>query len=188
MIVTPAVRPIASRSALRGPGRQMTAVALGTAILALSSYMSVPMAPVPITMQTLAVTMVGALFGSRLGTITVLAWLAEAAVGAPVLQGGAGGLAVFAGFTAGYLWSFPFVAALVGVLVERGWDGRRPILSFAAMALGNAVCLGMGGVWLATLIGASAAMTTGVTPFLLGGLVKSALGAAFLMALTARRR
>lgn len=79
-------------------------------------------------MQTFAILMVAALYGWRLGTITVLAWLGEAAVGMPVLAGGAGGIAVFVGPTAGYILSWPLITALVGWLFERGWNGHRPAL------------------------------------------------------------
>src|SRR6478609_8857881 len=109
---------------------QAAFVLAGTLILALASRISVPMVPVPITMQTFAVTMIGALYGWRLRALTVVAWLGEAMVGLPVLAGGAGGLAPFAGPTAGYLVSFPIIAALTGWLAERGWTGDRVIRSF----------------------------------------------------------
>jgi len=161
---------------------QGAAVILGTAVLALSSYIEVPMIPVPMTMQTLAVTVIGALYGWRLGAFTVVVWLIEGAVGLPVLAGGAGGLWHFAGPTAGYLVSFPLSAALVGWLAEHGWNGRRIVLAFAAMLLGNALCLVLGAAWLAVLVGVPKAMLAGVMPFALGGIVKSALGAAMLKA------
>lgn len=162
------------------------AVLLGTLALAIASQISVPMLPVPMTMQTLAVVLIGALYGWRLGALTVLAWLGEAALGLPVLANGSGGIAPFMGPTAGYLASFPFVAALVGWLAERGWNGRRPAFAFASMLLGHGLCLLLGGLWLATLIGAEKAMLAGVAPFLLGSLVKSGLGAAILTALARR--
>lgn len=162
------------------------AVLLGTLVLAVASQISVPMLPVPMTMQTLAVILIGALYGWRLGALTILAWLGEAAVGLPVLANGNGGIAPFMGPTAGYLVSFPFVAALVGWLAERGWNGSRPVFAFASMLLGHALCLAFGAAWLATLIGAEKAMLAGVVPFLLGSLVKSGLGAAILMALVRR--
>src|SRR5262245_26439029 len=96
------------------------AVLIGTAFLPVSSWIEVPMYPVPVTMQTFAVTMIGALYGWRLGGLTVIAWLMEGMVGLPVLAGGAGGLVHFAGPTAGYLFGFPVVAAFVGLLAERG--------------------------------------------------------------------
>ncbi|KQU95902.1 biotin transporter BioY [Devosia sp. Root105] len=161
------------------------AVLLGTLFLTLSSYVEVPMGPVPVTMQTFAVMLVGALYGWRLGAITIIAWLAEAAVGLPVLSGGAAGAHHFVGPTAGYLFAFPVAGAVVGWLAERGWNGRRPLLAFVSMLLGNALCLAIGGAWLAVLFGADVAWTSGVAPFIVGGVLKSALGAA-LLALLAR--
>ena len=159
---------------------QGAAIAIGTLFLTLSSWIVVPMIPVPVTMQTFAVTLVGALYGWRLGALTVVAWLAEAAVGMPVLAGGSGGLASFAGPTAGYLFSFPVIAALVGWLVERGWDGERVLLAFGAMLIGNGLCLVIGAAWLAGLVGFDKAVALGITPFIVGGVLKSALAAATL--------
>ncbi len=161
-------------------------VLAGTLALALASRISVPMVPVPITMQTFAVTMIGALYGWRLGTLTVLAWLAEGMAGLPVLAGGAGGIAHFAGPTAGYLVSFPLMAAMVGWLAERGWTGTRLVQSFAAHFAANIFCLALGGAWLATLIGLEKAMMLGVVPFVLGALLKSALAATLLKAAAPR--
>lgn len=161
-------------------------VLAGTLALALASRISVPMVPVPITMQTFAVTMIGALYGWRLGALTVLAWLGEGMAGLPVLAGGAGGIAHFAGPTAGYLVSFPLMAALVGWLAERGWTGSRIVPSFAAHFAANIFCLALGGAWLATLIGLEKALMLGVVPFVLGALLKSALAAAVLKAVAPR--
>ncbi|MDP9838800.1 biotin transport system substrate-specific component [Neorhizobium huautlense] len=162
------------------------AILLGTGILAASSYISVPMIPVPITLQTLAVTMIGALYGWRLGAVTVIAWLAEAAVGMPVLAGGASGLLPFVGPTSGYLFSFPIIAALTGLLAERGWNGHRPLLAFLAMMFANLMCLAIGGVVLGFMIGAEKAFLFGVLPFLVGAALKSALGAALLRLIAGR--
>lgn len=161
---------------------QLAAIVLGTAVLALSSYIEVPLVPVPVTMQTLAVTLIGALYGWRLGALTVVAWLVEGAVGLPVLSGGAAGAHHFVGPTAGYLFAFPIVAALTGWLAEVGWNGRRPLLAFVSMLFGNVLCLSLGAAWLAVVIGPEQALVAGVLPFLLGGLLKSGLGAALLYA------
>ncbi|RWC89490.1 MAG: biotin transporter BioY [Mesorhizobium sp.] len=167
----------------RSLGWQAGAVVLGTLFLALSSYIEVPMVPVPVTMQTFAVTLIGALYGWRLGAVTIAAWLVEGAVGLPVLAGGAAGMQHFVGPTGGYLFAFPVVGALVGWLAERGWNGNRVVLAFIAMLLGNLACLVLGTAWLAVMIGAEKAITFGFVPFIVGGLLKSALGAATLMAL-----
>ena len=163
-------------------------VVIGTLVLALSSYVEVPMVPVPVTLQTLAVTLVGALYGWRLGAITIVAWLAQGAMGLPVLAGGAAGAHHFVGPTAGYLFAFPLAGALTGWLVERGWNGHRVGLAFAAMLLGNAACLVLGAAWLAVMIGVEPAITGGVLPFIVGGVLKSAVGAVILRLAVQRRR
>lgn len=167
----------------RSPAMRLAAVALGTLVLAVSSQIEVPMIPVPITLQTLIVPLIGALYGWRLGMATVLAWLGEAMLGLPVLAGGAGGLAHFAGPTAGYLASFPIIAALTGYLAERGWNGSRVGLAFVSFLAANVICLALGAVWLSGIIGVEKAVALGVTPFLIGALIKSALGAATLKAI-----
>ncbi len=179
---TPALKPafsplhIGDRSLIW----QFGAVLLGTALLALSSYITVPMIPVPITMQTFAVTLIGALYGWRLGGITITAWLIQGAVGLPVLAGGDFGIAHFFGPTGGYLLAFPVCGALVGWLSERGWNGHRVVLAFLAALIGNLLCLVLGAAWLAVMIGVEPAIVHGVLPFVLGGVLKSALAAAVL--------
>lgn len=160
--------------------RQVALVLGGTAVLAASSYVSIPMQPVPVSLQTFAVLMVGALYGWRLGGLTVLAWLLEAALGMPVLAGGKGGLAPFFGPTAGYLLAFPLAAMLMGWLAARGWDGAHPLRAFWAMLLCTTLILLVGGAWLGAMIGAAKGWQLGVLPFLVGDVVKSALGAATL--------
>lgn len=158
-------------------------VLAGTLALALASQIAVPMYPVPVTMQTFTITMIGVLYGWRLGALTVLLWLGEAALGAPVLANGSGGLVPFAGPTAGYLASFPIVAAVAGYLAEKGWTGERYVKSFAAHLAANVLCLAIGGAYLAYLLGAEKAWLLGVAPFILGAVLKSALAAALLKGL-----
>lgn len=157
-------------------------VVVGIGLLTASSHLAIPMVPVPITLQTLAVTVVGAVYGWRLGAVTVLAWLALAALGLPVLSSSSG-LSAFTGPTAGYLAAFPLAAGLTGWLAARGWGARRPLWAFVALLAGNALCLGMGWSWLAMNIGAQAALIHGVLPFIPGALIKSAAGAAILVGL-----
>src|SRR5262245_60670307 len=183
--LTPAVLPLDLQS--RPLVWQVGAVVLGSLFLALSSYVQVPMVPVPVTMQTFAVTLVGALYGWRLGGTTIIIWLLEGALGLPVLAGGASGAHHFVGPTAGYLFAFPVAGGLMGWLVERGWDGNRVSLAFLGMLLSNAVCLLLGAAWLAVLIGPERAIVLGVVPFLVGALLKSAL-AAVPLTLLARGR
>lgn len=150
-----------------------TAATIG--LLAMASRVEIPMAPVPITLQTLAVTLAGALLGWRHGLIAVALWLACGAAGLPVLAGGTAGLARFWGSTAGYLFAFPVAAAAVGFLMARGWDRSWP-LAIAAMLAGNALCLGGGAAWLAWHSDAARAWASGVMPFLIGAALKAVTG------------
>ncbi len=163
----------------RSPALRIAAVAFGTLVLAISSQIVVPMIPVPITLQTLIVPLIGALYGWRLGAVTVLAWLGQ--IGLPVLAGGAGGIHHFVGATAGYLAAFPIIAALTGYLAERGWN-KSIVLSFTSFLAANAICLALGALWLSGAIGIEKAVAFGVTPFIVGAVIKSALGAAILKA------
>ncbi|MCD1637022.1 biotin transporter BioY [Martelella mediterranea] len=174
----PAFSPLAPQN--RSLAWKTAAVVLGTLFLALSSYIEVPMVPVPMTMQTFAVTLVGALYGWRLGGLTIAAWLVEGALGLPVLSGGAAGFVHFIGPTGGYLFAFPVAGMVAGFLAERGWNGHRVALAFLAMFAGNALCLLLGAAWLSLMIGVGAAFTAGVLPFLIGAVLKSALAAAVL--------
>ncbi|MEN3164067.1 biotin transporter BioY [Tistrella mobilis] len=173
----PEARPIGWRGA---------AVLIGAALLAASSFAELPMVPVPMTMQTFAVFVIGALYGWRLGGLTILVWLAAGAAGLPVLADGTSGIDRFTGATGGYLIAFPIAGALTGLLAERGWNGERPVHALAAMILAHAICLALGAAWLSTKIGLDRAIEHGVLPFIAGGLVKSALAVAVLMLLARR--
>ena len=164
------------------------AIVLGSLFLTLSSFIEVPMVPVPVTMQTFAVALVGALYGWRLGGITIVTWLIQGAIGLPVLAGGAAGAHHFVGPTAGYLFAFPVAGMAMGWLAERGWNGRRPFLAFAGMLISNALCLVLGAAWLAVLIGAEQAVMAGIVPFLTGAVLKAALGAVTLALMTRRTK
>lgn len=167
---------------------QVIAIVLGSALMTASSYVSVPMVPVPMTMQTLAATLIGALYGWRLGALTIAVWLMQGALGMPVFSNGGAGVAHLFGRTGGYLFAFPIAAAATGWLAERGWTGDRVVRGFLAMLAGNTLCLVIGGAWLAVLIGAEKAFWFGVAPFVAGAVVKSALGAAILKAMQATAR
>jgi biotin transport system substrate-specific component len=164
---------------------KLVAVLFGTALMTASSYVSVPMIPVPMTMQTLAATLIGALYGWRLGALTIAVWLMQGALGLPVFSNGTGGIARLIGPTGGYLFGFIVAAALTGWLAQRGWTGDRIVRSFFSMLAGTAVITLMGWAWLANMIGPEKAFWAGIVPFVLGGIVKSALGAAILKAMKA---
>jgi biotin transport system substrate-specific component len=131
-----------------GAVRSLVLVAVGTALMALSAKVSLPLPYVPMTLQTLVVLMIGAAYGWRLGSATMIAYLLEGALGLPVFARPVGGLAPLVGPTAGYLFGFVLAAFVTGYLAERGWD-RNVTRLFAAMAIGHVVILTAGFGWLA---------------------------------------
>jgi len=167
-------------------GARAVALVVGFSLLvALAAQVVVPLpfTPVPVTGQTFAVLLAGALLGPRLGPAAVALYLFEGAAGLPFFRGGASGAHhLFLSPTAGYLFAFPAAAFVTGLLAVRGWD-RRVWTAAAAMALGSLVILAGGWAWLALATGTPAgAFRLGVAPFLLGDAVKIALAAAALPA------
>ncbi|HYG81269.1 MAG TPA: biotin transporter BioY [Pyrinomonadaceae bacterium] len=162
--------------------RQLALVVGFSLLTALAAQVAVPLpwTPVPITLQTFAVLLTGALLGSRLGALAMIAYLVEGAAGLPFFAaGGAGVGRLLFSPTSGYLLAYPAAAFLVGLLAERGWD-RRWLTAAAAMALGSIVILLGGWAWLSRFVGPAAAWSAGVAPFLVGDVVKIALAAAVL--------
>ena len=151
--------------------RKFVLALAGAALLTLSAKVQVPFYPVPMTMQTFVVLVIGMAFGWRLGTATVVLYLVEGAFGLPVFAGTPAkgiGLAYMAGPTGGYLVGFAVAAAFVGYLAERGWD-RNLLTTLAAMVAGTALIFIFGYVWLAHLIGFQKAFQFGVLPFMSAG-------------------
>lgn len=181
MVYADLLRPAVRRSAWVYDAALVLA---GSWLIALSAQVAVPLpfSPVPVTGQTAAVLLVGALLGSRRGSLAVLVYIAQGAAGLPVFAGGAFGLSRVLGPTGGYLLGFVAAAFLVGLLAERGWD-RRPLTTAAAMALGNVVIYTVGALWLAVFVGGlRQALAVGVVPFLPGDLLKIAVAAILLPA------
>lgn len=157
----------------------------GSLLLWASARLQVPFYPVPMTMQTFVVLMIGAAYGWRLGAATVALYLVQGALGMPVFAGTPEkgiGLAYMVGPTGGYLVGYVAAAAVTGALAGRGWD-RRVSTTLLSMLAGTAVIYAFGIGWLGTVVGwDKPVLAWGLTPFLLGDLVKLALAAAVLPA------
>lgn len=164
--------------ALRRPAAQLMLALAGSALIALSAQVSVPMVPVPMTLQTLAISVIGLTCGARLAALTVLAYLVEGASGLPVFAGGAAGLAPLMGPTAGFLWGFVAMAWLTGRLVEAGL-GRGVGRLFVAALLPALLLFVPGALYLAAVLGKTVpdAAALAVTPFLIGAVVKAVIAA-----------
>jgi biotin transport system substrate-specific component len=144
--------------------------------LAAQVAIPVPWSPVPITGQTFAVTLSGAVLGARRGFLAQALYLAEGALGLPVFAAGGAGAAIFAGPTAGYLAAFPLAAALTGALAQRGWD-RRFITMLPAMLIGSVTVFALGLAQLMRFVPADRLLAAGLLPFIPGDLVKATLAA-----------
>jgi biotin transport system substrate-specific component len=169
----------------QGASRALRAVLLallGSALLTISAKIEVPFYPVPMTMQTLVVLLLGMAYGARLGTATVLLYLAEGAAGLPVFAGTPErgiGIPYMLGPTGGYLVGFVLSAAITGWLTERRRDWPALVLAVTA---GSIVVFIPGVLWLAYLIGFEQSIANGLMPFLWATLVKGAIAIALGMA------
>jgi biotin transport system substrate-specific component len=166
-----------------GVGREVALILGGSLLIALSAQLQfvLPFSPVPMTGQTFAVLLLGALYGSKRGPATVVTYLALGAMGLPVFAGGTFGLARFVGPTAGYLVGFLAAAFVVGFLSERGWD-RKPWATAVSMLIGNGMIYVAGVLWLSRFVGWQAVLSIGVLPFLAGDALKIALATILLPA------
>jgi len=159
----------------------VTLIIGGSLLIGLCAHVKVwlPFSPVPVTGQTFAVLMLGALLGSRRGCMAVLAYIIEGAAGLPVFAVGIGS-AVLLGPTGGYLFGFIPAAYITGRLAERGWD-RHFGTTVLAMVFGNLVIYTFGLLWLCCLTGFNImVLTLGLYPFIIGDLVKIILAAILL--------
>lgn len=150
---------------------------VGSVVVAIAAQVNIPMYPVPMTLQTLAVLAIGAGFGARLGAATLALYAIEGAAGLPFFAQMKSGLAVITGATGGYIVGFILAAALVGYLAERGWDKSLGKMVLASL-LGAAVLYIPGLIWLHNFA-ADWAQTFewGITPFLVGDIVKAVIAA-----------
>lgn len=158
----------------------------GSLAIWLSAKIQIPFYPVPLTMQTFVVLLLGMAYGWRLGAATMLLYLIEGAGGLPVFAGTPEkgiGLAYMMGPTGGYLVGYVFSAAAIGWLAERGWD-RNFFSTAAAMLVGNLLIYVPGLLWLGYVLGFDKPILEwGMTPFLLGDGLKLLLAAALLPAI-----
>lgn len=171
-----ALTALPSRSALA----QALLVVGGAAFVAVMAQarVALPFTPVPLTGQTFAVLMTGALLGSRLGAASMLAYLAAGLFGLPVFSGWAGGWAAASGPTGGYLLGFVAAAFVVGWFAERGWD--CDLRAVVPMLIGNALIYAAGLPWLARFVGPDDVIQSGLLPFIPGDLLKLAAAASAL--------
>lgn len=188
MTTATAARPLVSlalpQNAAARLMSQVFLVAAGTLVLTLSAKTKVVIGPVDMSLQTLAVLLLSAAFGMRMGVATLVLYMAQGTLGLPVFQSTPEhgiGIAYMLGSTGGYLAGFVVMAAIVGWAADRRWD-RSWVKLFLAMLVAELVMLTMGFSWLAVLVGVEKAWQFGVLPFIVPDLVKVALAATLVPA------
>jgi len=161
--------------------RSISLVFVFSLLTALSAQIMIPAGPVPITGQTFAVLLTGALLGSRLGAAAMIVYLIEGASGLPFFYGGRSGIAHLLGPTGGYLVAFPAAAFITGAFAEHGWD-KRFLTAAAAMAVGSVLIMLSGWAWFSYVTNTPAlvAFKLNVLQFIPGDIIKILLAAAVL--------
>lgn len=169
---------LADRLFARGVVMDIVLIAAGAALTAIAAQVQVPLWPVPITGQTLAVLLVGSSLGALRGTLSMVLYAVLGMVGLPVFSDASSGMSVILGPTGGYIVGFVFAAAFTGWIAQRSWDRRilRAILAFAG---GTGVTFAIGLPWLAVTLGLDLQQTlqAGLYPFIIGGVVKTVIAA-----------
>jgi len=178
-IATPAPRVLAdfaSRTAIT----QIALVLGGAAFVGIAAQIAIPLpfTPVPLTLQTFAVLLVGASLGSLRGVLSMVVYLIVGMVGVPWFSGGTSG---FSNASFGYILGFILAAFIVGRLAERG-ASTTALRSAGLMVVGNLAIYAVGVTWLKFAIDVNwaTALSLGVVPFLIGDAVKIALAAGLL--------
>lgn len=154
--------------------RNVTLILLGSWLVALFAQVEIPLpfSPVPITGQTFAVLLVGALLGSKRGAAAMLAYIAQGAAGLPFFAGGASGFGILTGATAGYLAGFVVAAYVIGLLAERGME-RNFKTSIVPFLVGTIIIYAFGVTWLSIIVGSfGKAIELGLLPFVVGDIIK----------------
>ena len=166
-----------------GLARDFTLVLGGSLLIAAAAQLRItlPFTPVPVTGQTFAVLLLGALYGAKRGAATAITYLMLGIMGLPVFSAAPPGPAALVSPTAGYLAGFVAAAWVTGSLSERGWD-RKPVTAAMAMLIGSAVLFACGLLWLGRFTGWDLVIQTGLLPFIPGDLLKIALATAVLPA------
>lgn len=174
----PAPRTLADHVVPRRLATDLALVTGGAALTGLLAQVAIPLWPVPVTGQTLAVLLVGATLGASRGAVSLALYAVLGIVGVPWFSDASAGWGVIAGPTGGYILGFVPAAYLAGMLAERRWD-RKLAKALASFLAGSATVFAVGLPWLSASLGLDLAQTlqAGLYPFVLGGLIKAAVAA-----------
>jgi biotin transport system substrate-specific component len=165
----------------RGLARDVLPVVGGALVIVAAAQVRLPLpfTPVPVTGQTFAVLLIGALLGANRGAASAMTYIMVGLMGLPVFSAAPPGPAALFSPTAGYLAGFVGAAWVAGSLSERGWD-RKPWSAALAMFIGSSVIFACGLLWLGRFVGWNNVVQQGLLPFIPGDLIKIALATALL--------
>lgn len=168
----------------RGLVTDISLVVGGAALTGLLAQVAIPLWPVPITGQTLAVLLVGSTLGASRGALSMLAYALVGVAGVPWFSDSGHGIAWLLGSSGGYIVGFILAAALTGWLAQRQWD-RKFLHAAVTFLAGSGVVFLIGLPWLAVVTGADLVQTLqwGLVPFIPGGIVKALVAAALIPAI-----
>ena len=150
----------------------------GTVLLTISAKVQVPFWPVPMTMQTFVIFLIGMTYGVRLSFVTVALYLFEGAAGLPVFASG-GGIAYLTGPTAGYLYGMLLASVVISYLADLGFS-KTYFKSFISLTIGSIIIFAVGIIYLGSIIGYQKAIVAGLLPFIPSELFKIALAVALI--------
>ena len=151
----------------------LSLILFGTLLLTISAKVQVPFWPVPMTMQTFVVFLIGCTYGVRLSFLTLVAYLFEGAIGLPVFAAG-GGIAYLTGPTAGYLYGMTIATVVISYFASKGFSISY-IKTFISILLGSIIIFALGIIYLGSIIGYNKALQAGLLPFIPSELFKIAL-------------
>jgi biotin transport system substrate-specific component len=156
-------------------------IVAGAALVTILAQLVIPLQPVPITGQTLAVLLVGSTLGAVRGSLAMVLYALLGLVGLPVFSDGTHGASIVFGATGGYIVGFILSAAMVGWLAERRWD-RKVLKALATFVAGSLAVFAIGLPWLSITLHLNLAQTlaAGFYPFIIGGIIKAVIAAGLL--------
>lgn len=169
---SPAFRPAFVRLAEHTPAWTAAVVVIAVALIAWSAQLTIPVEPVPITLQSYAALTIGALLGARLAFLALVAYVGLGVSGLHLFANGRTGLEVLTGASGGFIVGFIVAAVLVGWLQEN-WARMNIVRLLGAILLGHAVIMALGAGWLAWQKGLTFAIDKGTLPFVPGAVIKS---------------
>lgn len=155
--------------------RQAIEIALGVALLAICSQIIIPMKPIFISLQTVAVIFIGLTYNKTTAPLTILSYITLGVIGVPVFGEFSSGAYILFGPTAGYLTGFLIAVYVMASLKDKIFTSNKLLNQISLCLIGNIIIISLGWMWLTKLIGASGAFYGGVLPFIIPGIIKSIL-------------